>query len=84
MKRPLAIHPLLIVLSTILFMVAHNVGQLALQDTWLPILYLLLPVALIQGVILLVPQSRRVALVAFLFFLLFVTYGQVRAVIGDL
>ncbi len=84
MRRPLALHPLLFYISTIVFTLAHNAGKLPLAEAWLSVLLVLLPALVIQGVLQARGQSRKAAVVVTLFYVLFFSYGQVFLVIEDL
>ena len=84
MTRPLALHPLLFFLAIVLFFCAHNPGRLSLQENWQPMVWLLMPMLVIEAMVLRMRRARMVAVLFSLFVVLFFSYGQVFDVLQDL
>jgi hypothetical protein len=83
MKRPPVVHPFLFVLSTLVFFYATNLGRIALAESWVPMLMILLPVGVIQLFLLRTEKARKAGVVLSLFIVLFFSYGQVYEVLED-
>ncbi len=82
MKKPLAIHPFLFAIFPILFLFAHNIGQVPFSQTLLPsaivlgfTFLLLLLSRLILG------DNKKAGIVVSIFLVLFFSYGHVFNVI---
>lgn len=83
MKKLLVIHPFLFAVFPILFLFAHNVGQVSFSEILVPtaiVLGFTLLLLLLSGLIL--KNNKKAGIVVSLFLVLFFSYGHVFNVIG--
>ena len=78
-KRPLVIHPILFALFPVVFLLSHNVTQVALRDTVKPILVIICASSLLWLMLsLAIKNTRKAAILVSSLLLLFFSYGHLR------
>jgi len=83
MKKSFVIHPFLFAIFPVLFLFAHNVGQVSFSEILLPtaiVLGFTLLLLLLSGLIL--KNSKKAGIVVSIFLVLFFSYGHIYEAIG--
>lgn len=78
MKRGIPVHPILLTVYPVLFLIAHNQGQVLLHTVVLPVMVLLVATLLLwAGLYAFLRDEQKTALMLSLFLLLFFSFGHV-------
>ena len=85
LKKAWFLHPVLFTLTPILFLYAHNVDQVRLEDTVLPLGAAVAALGVVLGVLLLALRDRyRSGVLCSAAFMLFFSYGHVQGLLWGL